>query len=606
MGESGKGALSIPGMSARSPLGLIVVVLVPSLLICCAEGRENYYPDLSTQLRTGAPDGIGPFAPISVHDFPIGRAFVYGGKSPDFFLGAGRWTNLSPGIYLYRYLSRKDGVPVFGEAVRVELPPGVSGNCVIFEREKGNVFGLWKVKEDFKLARYNTEKHCFELVPKEHVKEPCKQIWERNGSGQMTRVEFDNHSPGLIEGSRYGNLSFYSYGPGFVLSRRRYVMGADGVMLRNKTTGAVPLSYPAADGRNCDLIVIGEGGTYYYRFTGRFDERDQPIYAYQAYLLEKDAPLSHSSLPVVNTVDWDSDGDIDIVSGDSVGFVCLLENTGSTAQPRFLSPVKLRAAGEIIRMRPGYYGSLQGPGEANWGYTCPTVVDWNGDGLPDIVLSGSTATHKVYINRGTPTRPELAAGKELFCEGLDLHGPWRVKPGVGLLNGKMAYVILDEDQEFHLFWKIDEQNLDDGGKLRLDSGSTISAQPRNRTGGRGGRAKITLFDWNRDGRNDLLITTHSGNSIPHPEYGIPRGAGAMVMLMLNASKGEDICFGPPRPLQYKGRTLYLGEHSCSAAPYPFGKDEYGMVVAIENGRFFLLRPNQTSWGQPPSEDSGGR
>jgi hypothetical protein len=209
------------------------------------------------------------------------------------------------------------------------------------------------------------------------------------------------------------------------------------------------------------------------------------------------------------------------------------------------------------------------------------------------------------MNRGTATEPELAAGKELFCEGLDLHGPWRVKPGVGLLNGKMAYVILDEGQEFHLFWKIDDQNLEDGGKLRLDSGATISAQPRNRRGGRGGRAKITLFDWDRDGRNDLLVTTHSGNSIPHPEYGIPHGAGAMVMLMVNASKGKDIRFGPPRPLQYKGRTLYLGEHSCGAAPYPFGKNKYGMVVAIENGRFFLLRPDQISWGQPPSGSLGG-
>jgi hypothetical protein len=297
-------------------------------------------------------------------------------------------------------------------------------------------------------------------------------------------------------------------------------------------------------------------------------------------------------------VDWDGDGDIYIVSGDSVGFVSLLENAGSTKSPRFLTAVKLRAGGEVIRIRPGYYGSLQGPKEANWGYTCPTVVDWNGDGLVDIVMSDSTATHKVYVNRVTAKKPKLAAAKELFCEGLDLHGAWRVKPGVGILGGKMAYVLVDDDQEFHLYWKIDDQNLEDGGKLRLESGATISANPKNRTGGRGGRAKITLFDWDRDGRNDMLVTTHSGNSIGHSKYGIPRQAGAMVMLLLNVSKGKDIRFSMPRPLQYKGRTLYLGEHSCTAAPYPFDKDKYGMVVAIENGRFFLLRPEDVSWGNP--------
>jgi dipeptidyl aminopeptidase/acylaminoacyl peptidase len=298
-------------------------------------------------------------------------------------------------------------------------------------------------------------------------------------------------------------------------------------------------------------------------------------------------------------VDWDSDDDIDIVSGDSVGFVSLLKNAGSTARPRFLAPVKLRAAGQIIRIRPGYYASLQGPREANWGYTCPTVVDWNRDGLPDIVMSDSTATHKVYMNRGTRNAPKLAPAKELFCEGLDLHGAWRVKPGAGLLNGKMAYVLIDDDEEFHLFWKIDVYNLEDGGKLHLESGAVIAANYR--TGGRGGRVKITLFDWNRDGRNDLLLTTHSGNSIPHPKYGIPHQAGAMVLLMLNASQAEEIRFAPPRPLQYKGRTLYLGEHSCSAAPYPFGKDKYGMLVTVENGRFFLLRPEEISWG-PPHEN----
>jgi len=582
--------------SYSTPSLVYLILVLASFSPPGIQARENYYPDPSTALRTGEPDGIGPFAPISVHDFPLGRAFVYGADSPDLFILTGRWTNLSPGVYLYKYLTRKQGVPVFAEPVQVRMPADVTGKGVIFQQKKDDVFGIWKVKNDFMLARYNKQKHRFELVPRDSIQESCDHIWKQNGSGRMTRVEFDDHRPGFIEGSRYGNLSFYSYGAGFELSIRRYAVATDGIILRNKTTGANPLSYPDANGCNCDLIVIGEGGTYYYRFTGDFDDRDQPMYAEQAYLLEKNAPLSHSSLPVINTVDWDGDGDIDIISGDSVGFVSLIENAGSTAQPRFLTPVKLRAGGSIIRVRPGYYGSLQGPGEANWGYTCPTVVDFNRDGLPDIILSASTATHKVYINRGTAYRPELAAAKELFCEGLDLHGAWRVKPGAGLLNGKMAYILIDEDEEFHLFCKIDEQNLEDGGKLHLESGGIIGANYR--TGGRGGRVKITLFDWDRDGRNDMLLATHSGNSIPHPEYGIPRQAGAMVLLMSNVSNGNDIRFAPPRPLQYKGRTLYLGEHSCTAAPYPFAGDKYGMVIAIENGRFFLLTPEDISWGPP--------
>ena len=32
----------------------------------------------------------------------------------------------------------------------------------------------------------------------------------------------------------------------------------------------------------------------------------------------------------------------------------------------------------------------------------------------------------------------------------------------------MAYVALDDDDQFHLYWRIDDQNLRDGGKLWLD------------------------------------------------------------------------------------------------------------------------------------------
>ncbi len=35
----------------------------------------------------------------------------------------------------------------------------------------------------------------------------------------------------------------------------------------------------------------------------------------------------------------------------------------------------------------GPNGSIQGPAEAKWGYTTLNVADWDGDGLPDIVLN---------------------------------------------------------------------------------------------------------------------------------------------------------------------------------------------------------------------------
>lgn len=64
------------------PLSLILILPAVSFLVAGVNARQNYYPDLSAALRTGAPDGIGPFDAVSIHDFPLGRAFVFGGQSP--------------------------------------------------------------------------------------------------------------------------------------------------------------------------------------------------------------------------------------------------------------------------------------------------------------------------------------------------------------------------------------------------------------------------------------------------------------------------------------------------------------------------------------------
>ncbi len=68
--------------------------------------------------------------------------------------------------------------------------------------------------------------------------------------------------------------------------------------------------------------------------------------------------------------------------------------------------------------------------------------------------------------------------------------------------------------------------------------------------------------------------------------------------MLNVSASNAICFEPPRPLKYKGRILLLNEHSSTASPYLFEAGRLGMMVGIEDGRLYLLPPEDISWGAP--------
>eukprot|EP00951_Prasinocladus_malaysianus_P013120 scaffold98583_cov51-Prasinocladus_malaysianus.AAC.4 len=81
------------------------------------------------------------------------------------------------------------------------------------------------------------------------------------------------------------------------------------------------------------------------------------------------------------------------------------------------------------QVQPGYQ-ALEGPAESRFGYTCPTVVDWNGDGALDIVMSDGTSKHTAFMGRPGSENPRLRAGHALYNDGLELHGPWRVKPGI--------------------------------------------------------------------------------------------------------------------------------------------------------------------------------
>lgn len=413
----------------------------------------------------------------------------------------------------------------------------------------------------------------------------------------------------VVMGSHFGPIMYFKTADASPLRVEggRMIAGRDGIAHRHPTIWASPGAYPNAKGQWCDLFVGGEGGLYFYKFTGEFTDSGQPVYEEPTPVLQSKADVYTGSLPVPNVVDWNGDGLFDVVTGNSEGRVLFCENVGTNESPAFLPGVPIEAGGRAIHLQSGYRGSIQGPFESRWGYVCPTVADWNADGLPDLLMSGATSEHVVYLNRGTRTAPRLDHGHSLYLDGLELHGTWRVKPAVGLLAGKMAYIALDDDDEFHLYWQLDVYNLADGGKLHLDTGGVIGANYL-KSGGTG-RIKISLTDWDGDGLNDLLIGTPRHASIPTPDKGLPQSLGkpgSGVLLMRNRGGRVKPVFSYPETLKFKGEDVFFGQHACGPTVAPFGRgDKPGLVVGVETGRLLWFAREDVSFG-PPTKRVGGQ
>ncbi len=403
------------------------------------------------------------------------------------------------------------------------------------------------------------------------------------------------HERDLVTGSRQGNLVFYRNQAkrGFDLEKKRFIAGEDGNALRHPSINPSVCAYPNAQGRDSDLIACGEGSLYFYRFTGQWAKTGAPVYAAPVSVLQENADLYAGTLPSPTTVDWNGDGVLDLIAGNSEGFVLFFENIGSNEAPRFLPATRVQAGGRDIQVQAGYSGSLQGLQEARWGYLSPNVIDWNGDGLPDLITGDITGDYLIYLNRGSKTEPRLDPAHPLYCDGINLHGMWRCRPAVAKIGDRIALAIVDGDDHFHLYWRIDDYNVEDGGKLELDNGQPIGAS--GGVGGMSGRCKLDFFDWNQDGHLDFVIGTGRVVSIPDRETGLPMPAiGKKTLgtplLMLNTGTNAKMKFARPVPFRDENSQIIQpgGAHETGAVGTLLGQNGPNLLICNEAGRLFLL------------------
>lgn len=295
---------------------------------------------------------------------------------------------------------------------------------------------------------------------------------------------------------------------------------------------------------HCDLIVGDEDGRIaYLRNTGKLLPDGMPVFESPIYFRQKADRVKFGALSTPFAVDFDDDGDFDIMTGNSAGEIALIRNVGTPKQARWAVPEPIRINGEAFRIMAGENGSIQGPAERKWGYTVLNVVDWDNDGILDIVLNSIWG--KIQWLKGLkPGELDFAPPQdvEVMWEGATpypvwnwwkpasgkLVTQWRTTPVVTDWNGDgLADLIVLDTEGYPAFF---ERFRSDDGELLLKPGKRIfycincslydnregvlDSTPgilrlNSGTAGKSGRRKIALADIDGDGLKDLIVDSRS-------------------------------------------------------------------------------------------------
>ena len=328
-----------------------------------------------------------------------------------------------------------------------------------------------------------------------------------------------------------------------------------------------------------DLIVGDEDGRVaLVENTGRLRD-NQPVFLSPQYFRQQADTLKFGALATPFAYDWDSDGDQDILCGNTAGQIALFENMGDApnGMPRWSAPslLKVQAANgknaQPFRVMAGPSGSIQGPCEAKWGYTTLCVADWDSDGDPDIIYNS-------ILSRVAMLRNDGGVLVEADLAGTPIEEPakwywWRTSSSDALTQWRTTPLVTDFDGDSKLdFVMLDQQGYltlrsDRGAAERVfvdEQGNALRLNERSCGGS--GRYKLAVVDWDQDGKLDVLV--NSENSLWYRNGGMHNGK-IVLKRIGNLAKRN------------------VAGHTSSPAACDLNRDgKPDLLVGAENGRIY--------------------
>ncbi|MCC6511172.1 MAG: VCBS repeat-containing protein, partial [Pirellulaceae bacterium] len=313
----------------------------------------------------------------------------------------------------------------------------------------------------------------------------------------------------------------------------------------------------------------------------------------------KSAVLSLGDQAWPNLCDWDADGDLDLLVGGGYGWPQIVINQGTRERPKYAEPQNILADGEPIRiiMSQVYPGCDQY--RHNMGYPFPVFVDWDGNGLSDLMVPNCSNRQFWYRNIGTRREPRFGARQQLNPIGyedtpeklaqtgqilmtrwegeLEPGQPffWRTGAAFADFNDDGFTDMITHDGE-HRKATLFVQRRDTAGKLRLyKEGPLKLSDGRLIDDALVGRKRhwtesFRSTDWDNDGLLDLIYSCAGSD------------ANGSIYLLRNVGTKKQPQFDAPRTLRCFGEPIFVTAHG----PHPWVGDLDGdgkpdLVTCVE-------------------------
>jgi len=236
------------------------------------------------------------------------------------------------------------------------------------------------------------------------------------------------------------------------------------------------------------------------------------------------------------------------------------------------------------------------------GYSVPSYVDWNNDGLSDLIVGEGGGGYydgkiRLYLNGGIVAQPQFTDFSYVRSQGTDL-----VVPAGGCLgafprvldfndDGRKDLIVGRADGTVEQFLNVgtDEAPVFDGSTL-LQAGpagakTTIDV---------GNRATLAVTDWNNDGLQDLVLGAYDGRfrlylnegTAASPDFAgqiviqriggdliVPSGRSSPLIMDLDGDGNKDLLAG-----NTNGEILLYGNQGADDNPEFWG---FSYVTADE-------------------------